>query len=668
MEDIQRAIELDPNSGNYERWLEYLDRLHEEERRKAIDAVQKANDSKPAYFYAYFRWGAALVQLKKPEEAIEKFKKAAALNPDCADAYNGWGVALVDLKKPEEAIEQYKKATALNPSQPQSDVPVDAAVDAYNNWGAALVDLKKPKEAIEQYKKAAELQPNFANIYYHWGNVLGDQYRYEEAIKKLQKATKLDLDLAYAYHNIAYLLWREGRYSASWNAWKKASLVYERTKKKAVAEKNSYFFYYYGAMLHEIFGEFDKAEQTYKRGLAIDPNNVDLLIGLVNLHLEKRDQEVNQKKPWMLLKSDIHTDKRAKESAEAWKAYKKAEELLKDQLLKDQLEKRKDCFPLLDLGELYLTMKDYPTAEAPLTMARDLEPESATAWADLGVLSTRKDALKDAIEYFDNAVQRDPYDFTIRSNLAASYRKMNLTDKAKAEYKRILDVTQNHVESQIGLGEVYSLIGDGGDADMYDEAISHFSHAIQIAESNAGSGSKRLTKKDLAAAYYSRGYARVKRYEADTITKDESLLHQARKDFSLCFKSDPEHHKAYRAKEKLLKRLRYLTPQRLADRVGPLLIMLLSFTVFAVTQTSFFFHKPIGSINEPGYYALLSFGALIFMVAGLYLPQILKLKVAGIQLEKSAVEQITTSSTLGISKSSAQSRLKGTAHGIKVSD
>ena len=51
-----------------------------------------------------------------------------------------------------------------------------------------------------------------------------------------------------------------------------------------------------------------------------------------------------------------------------------------------------------------------------------------------------------------------------------------------------------------------------------------------------------------------------------------------------------------------------------------------------------------------GYYAVLTFGALIFMVAGLYLPQILKLKVAGIQLEKSSAEQITTPSALGISK------------------
>jgi hypothetical protein len=204
------------------------------------------------------------------------------------------------------------------------------------------------------------------------------------------------------------------------------------------------------------------------------------------------------------------------------------------------------------------------------------------------------------------------------------------------------------VESHIGLGEVYSLIGEGGDADMYDLAIINFSDAIQMAGERIGS--RRLTKKELAAAYYSRGYARVKLYETGTLTKAESVLRQARRDFWLCCKSDPEHHKTNRAKKKLTKRLGYLAPQRLADRLGPLLIMLLSLTVFFFHAGQLFFQEPIGSLKEPGYYALLTFGALTLMVAGLYLPQIWKLKVAGIQLEKSAVEQITRSSTLGISK------------------
>jgi len=51
---------------------------------------------------------------------------------------------------------------------------------------------------------------------------------------------------------------------------------------------------------------------------------------------------------------------------------------------------------------------------------------------------------------------------------------------------------------------------------------------------------------------------------------------------------------------------------------------------------------------EVGYYALFTFGPLIFVVAGAYLQQISRLKFAGIEIEKSSVDQISTSTSLGI--------------------
>jgi hypothetical protein len=39
------------------------------------------------------------------------------------------------------------------------------------------------------------------------------------------------------------------------------------------------------------------------------------------------------------------------------------------------------------------------------------------------------------------------------------------------------------------------------------------------------------------------------------------------------------------------------------------------------------------------------------MIAGLYLPKVLKLKVAGIELEKASVNQVSAPSTLDISRS-----------------
>jgi hypothetical protein len=117
-----------------------------------------------------------------------------------------------------------------------------------------------------------------------------------------------------------------------------------------------------------------------------------------------------------------------------------------------------------------------------------------------------------AVQYFDQAEQKDIDDLTviIGSNLAEACLKAKLADRSEAEYKKILGGTALHVESHIGLGEVYTAMGDAGDGDMYDEAIGRSTY-----------GSKRLKKKDLSAALYSRGYANVKLYEDSKRPNDE---------------------------------------------------------------------------------------------------------------------------------------------------
>jgi hypothetical protein len=98
---------------------------------------------------------------------------------------------------------------------------------------------------------------------------------------------------------------------------------------------------------------------------------------------------------------------------------------------------------------------------------------------------------------------------------------------------------------------------------------------------------------------------------------------------------------------------------------GPSLILVLSFGVFLVFQLSML--GPILQTSKllpswldflaqaqpvpPSEYITVTLGSLLLMVASCYLPQLLKLKVPGIELEKSAaVDQITTLGPVGISK------------------
>ncbi len=319
-------------------------------------------------------------------------------------------------------------------------------------------------------------------------------------------------------------------------------------------------------------------------------------------------------------------------------------------LLTEQLKKKGDPNISLRLGNLFLTIESYETAKEHLLEALQKEKESAELYSSLGVLYSRMEDFREAQRYFKAALERDPHDPNVCRNLAEVFLKLNLKDRAEVEYKRILRRVPDHIESHIGLGEVYLAMG-GDDEDMYDKAIGCFTKALEIADSERRS--KHLKKKERAAVLYSRAYARVTLYEkAPASIKDEKELREAMKDFAECYGIDPDNHKAERAKEKLARRLSRVSARWFADKVAPWVIAGLSLVAFVFTQIRFFScvattEKPI---QDVGSYALLTFGSLVFMVAGLYLPQILKLKVGGIELEKKPVEQIATSASLGITK------------------
>jgi len=267
----------------------------------------------------------------------------------------------------------------------------------------------------------------------------------------------------------------------------------------------------------------------------------------------------------------------------------------------------------------------------------------------------------------------------------------------RSEYRKILSIAPCHVESHIGLGEIYIEMPQESDFDLYSQAIRHFTKAISI--SNNAEGSKQLSKKELAEIQYSSGYARVQFYESSTAIKDEKLLSEALKDFQNCVKNDPEHYKGRRATEKLQKQTNILRIQNSFQWIGTLFILIPSLSILGFTQ--YFFWKPFflqesnsanhqqladslkatsnvdktttnknkpketiklpekvtqptSKINTTEYF-LLTFGSLTFSLISLYLPQLLKLKIGGtgIEIEKSSIDQIKTSqipTSLGIKK------------------
>ena len=142
----------------------------------------------------------------------------------------------------------------------------------------------------------------------------------------------------------------------------------------------------------------------------------------------------------------------------------------------------------------------------------------------------------------------------------------------------------------------------------------------------------------------------MKHYEAADASKDVKLLQKALKDFKECERKDPDHHKAKRAVTRLKERLRFFSGDHMRDVVAPRAIFLLSAVAFSFLQIGFYGRLPLSPEIRIELYVPMTFGLLIFMVAGIYLPQVLRLKVGSIELEKSSIDQVRPSGTLEISK------------------
>jgi protein O-GlcNAc transferase len=192
---------------------------------EAVASYDRAIALKPDYAESYFNRGNALSDLKRPDEAVASYDKAIALKPDHVGAYTNRGAALKELKRLDEALASYDKAISLNPGYAdaynnhgialdalkrfdEALVSYDRAIalnpgfaDARNNRGAALRELKRFDQALASFDEAIALKPDFAEAYDNRGNVLNDLNRLDEALSSYDQAISLKPDYADAYNN-----------------------------------------------------------------------------------------------------------------------------------------------------------------------------------------------------------------------------------------------------------------------------------------------------------------------------------------------------------------------------------------------------------------------------------------------------------------------------------
>jgi len=145
----------------------------------------------------------------------------------------------------------------------------------------------------------------------------------------------------------------------------------------------------------------------------------------------------------------------------------------------DVLENKIDLLPdrfasLSYLGSLYNIKGRASKAINYYQEALQIDPYSAATHSNLGVALTKQDRLDEAINHFSEALRIDPYSAVMHSNLGIALTKQGRLDEAISHFSEALRINPEYTEAHYNMG--VALVKQG----RLDEAIRHFYEALRI--------------------------------------------------------------------------------------------------------------------------------------------------------------------------------------------
>jgi len=114
----------------------------------------------------------------------------------------------------------------------------------------------------------------------------------------------------------------------------------------------------------------------------------------------------------------------------------------------------------IDAGESLLSLQDRTGAEKMFQDAIRIDPESADAANQLGMLSAAASHYDDARKWFQRAITSRPEHAGAINNLAVLYAKIGQTKDAVAAFQYGIKVAPDDETLYLNLGRVYIMMGE----------------------------------------------------------------------------------------------------------------------------------------------------------------------------------------------------------------
>lgn len=131
-----------------------------------------------------------------------------------------------------------------------------------------------------------------------------------------------------------------------------------------------------------------------------------------------------------------------------------------------------------NLGAKALIEEDYNKAWANFRQALLLYPRDSSAWNNLALLLSRKNANSEAVYAFKVATELRPDNYTAWENLAGLYRKIDNTEDADQISQRLTRVRNKNPNYHVRMGNRYLVNGE------YEQAESAFYASLRLQQNN----------------------------------------------------------------------------------------------------------------------------------------------------------------------------------------